>query len=336
MRGLTARQFTASIAGVALPAEQDCSHALRDVDLALATARANGGGQYAVFDPAAHAERLANTELVAQLHHAITGGEFRVHYQPIVDLASSRVVAAEALLRWTRPDGTSVAPDRFIPLAEQSGAIIAIGDWVLAQVCADLRRLWTEHGLSVTVNVSAQQLRDPAFAARVLQLLDTNAVPGPALIVEITETVLVTSVTDAATVTAQLQQLRDHGVRIAIDDFGTGYSSLAYLRELPVDILKMDGSFTAQQIETGGPRELAFIRTILELSRSLDLLTVAEAVETPAQAERLRSLGCDLAQGYHFAKPAPVTNLHELLSLRRDLHPLAADQPTATRAGAAA
>ncbi|GGQ74932.1 putative bifunctional diguanylate cyclase/phosphodiesterase [Couchioplanes azureus] len=315
--GIPARRIAASIGVVPLAANAPRGQALRDADLALRSARSAGGQQVAVYDAAVHAERLANTQLVADLHRALEAGEFTVHYQPIVALATGDVVEAEALLRWTRPDGTVVPPGRFIPLAEQSGAIVAIGSWVLAQVCADLRDLHREHGLSVTVNVSAQQLRDARFAQRVLDLLGRHDVPGSALIVEITETVLVTSVVDAATVTEQLQILRDHGVRIAIDDFGTGYSSLAYLRQLPVDILKMDGSFTALQIEEGTVRDLAFIRAILELSRNLGLQTIAEAVETAAQADRLRELGCDLAQGYHFARPAPVAALHELMSERR-------------------
>ncbi|MEV8503866.1 bifunctional diguanylate cyclase/phosphodiesterase [Actinoplanes sp. NPDC051475] len=314
LKGLSTRRFTAGIGVMTLAAGTPHPHGLRDADLALSGARTQGGGLVAVFDPAVHAERLANMALVAQLPGALAAGEFSMHYQPIVDLAGGRIAAAEALLRWTRPDGTRIGPDRFIPLAEQSGSIVALGDWVLATVCADLRRLWTEHQLSVTVNVSAHQLRDPLFAARLLELLDRHGVPGRALIVEITETVLMTSVTDAASAVAQLQELRGNGVRIAIDDFGTGYSSLAYLRELPVDILKMDGSFTARQIESGSPRDVAFVRTILDLSRSLELRTVAEAVETAEQAERLRALGCDLAQGYHFARPAPVAALHTLLA----------------------
>ncbi|GGQ82172.1 hypothetical protein GCM10010166_60290 [Couchioplanes caeruleus subsp. azureus] len=325
LQGLASRRFAASIGVVAVTAGQPSPPVLRDADLALHTAQMRGGDQIAVFDPEMHAERLANTELVAQLHDALDAGEFDVHYQPIIDLATGDVAAAEALLRWTRPDGTRIPPDRFIPLAEQSGAIVAIGDWVIRRVCRDLHRLWRDHRVAVTVNVSAHQLRDPLFAARLLQVLHAGEVPGAALIVEITETVLVTSVTDAATVTAQLQELREHGVRIAIDDFGTGYSSLAYLRELPVDILKMDGSFTARQIDNGGARELAFIRAILELGRSLDLVTIAEAVETPAQAERLRSLDCDLAQGYLFARPAPLADLHEFL--RRPIEPALTDVP---------
>ncbi|WP_433796687.1 putative bifunctional diguanylate cyclase/phosphodiesterase [Actinoplanes sp. CA-252034] len=314
--GLTSRRIQAAVGAVIISVGDEATTALRDAELALEEARTQGDG-LAVFDPAAYAQWRANRDLVAQLQQAIGTDELSMHYQPIVELEDGRIVAAEALLRWLRPDGTSVSPARFIPLAEQSGDILVIGEWVLGRVCADLVGLWGTYRLPVTVNVSAHQLRDTGFAARLLDRLGDAGLPGEALIVEITETVLVTTVTDAATTTGQLEQLREHGVRIAIDDFGTGYSSLAYLRELPVDILKMDGSFTSQQIEDGGPREIAFVRTIVELGRSLDLCTLAEAVETEAQARRLQELGCHLAQGYHFARPAPVGRLHELLAAQR-------------------
>ncbi|WIM92949.1 bifunctional diguanylate cyclase/phosphodiesterase [Actinoplanes oblitus] len=314
--GLTSRRIRASIGAVAIRAGQDGAGALRDADLALRTARDEGNGT-AVFDPAAYARWRANRDLIADLQHALGTDELSMHYQPIVDLESGRIVAAEALLRWTRPDGTAVSPAHFIPLAEQSGDITLLGEWVLGRVCSDLTGLWAAHRLPVTVNISAHQLRDAGFATRLLERLERAGLPGAALIAEITETVLVTTVTDAATTISQLQQLREHGVRIAVDDFGTGYSSLAYLRELPVDILKMDGSFTSRQIEAGSPREIAFVRTIVELGRSLDLCTLAEAVETEAQAQRLRELGCHLAQGYHFARPAPVAVLHDLLAAQR-------------------
>ncbi|GAA4606021.1 hypothetical protein GCM10023107_74380 [Actinoplanes octamycinicus] len=314
--GLTGRRVRASIGAVTIRAGADGATALRDADLALQTARAEGNG-VAVFDPGAYAQWRANRDLVADLQHALGTDELSMHYQPIVDLETGRIVAAEALLRWTRPDGTPVSPAHFIPLAEQSGDITLLGEWVLGRVCTDLAGLWEAYRLPVTVNVSAHQLRDTGFATRLLERLGQVGLPGAALIAEITETVLVTTVTDAATTIVQLQQLRDHGVRIAIDDFGTGYSSLAYLRELPVDILKMDGSFTSQQIEAGSPKEIAFVRTIVDLGRSLDLCTLAEAVETETQAQRLRDLGCHLAQGYHFARPAPVAKLHELLAAQR-------------------
>jgi diguanylate cyclase (GGDEF)-like protein len=314
--GLTSRRIQAAAGAVVIPAGQDGTTALRDADLALQNARAEGTS-LALFDPGEYAQWRANRDLVTDLQHAIGTDELAMHYQPIVELETGRIVAAEALLRWTRADGTPVSPARFIPLAEQSGDITVLGAWVLGRVCTELTGLWNEHRLPVTVNVSAHQLRDTGFAARLLRLLADNDLPGEALIVEITETVLVTTVTDAATTVSQLQQLRDQGVRIAVDDFGTGYSSLAYLRELPVDILKMDGSFTSRQLEDGSPREIAFVRTIVELGRSLQLCTLAEAVETEAQAQRLRELGCRLAQGYHFARPAPVARLHEALIAQR-------------------
>ncbi|MEV6596587.1 bifunctional diguanylate cyclase/phosphodiesterase [Actinoplanes sp. NPDC051346] len=306
--------LSASIGLRAWDGRVNAGEVLREADVALDAARSAGGNQIVVYDAELHADRLAHTRMVAELRRALADGEFTMYYQPIVDLPTGRVAATEALLRWIRPDGTFVSPAQFIPLAEQSGAIVPIGDWVLRQVCTDLAGWYAEHGVPCTVNVSAQQLRDPAFATRVLELVAQAGLPGRALIIEITETALITSVTDAATAIAQLESLREQGIRIAIDDFGSGYSSLSYLRQLPVDILKMDGSFTTGQIETGDPRDIAFIRAILQLASSLGLHTIAEAVETGTQAQRLHALGCDLAQGYHFHRPAPVATLHTVLN----------------------
>jgi diguanylate cyclase (GGDEF)-like protein len=306
--------LTASIGMRPLPERATAGQALREADLALLTSQSNGGNQVAVYDSAQHAVRQARTQLVRDLHRATVAEEFTIEYQPIVSLTTETVVAAEALLRWTRSDGTRVPPDRFIPVAEQSGAIVPIGGLVIAQVCAQQREWYPRYGVPVTVNVSARQLRLADFADGVLAALRANDLPGSALIIEITETGLITAVTDAATVMAQLHALRRNGVQIAIDDFGTGYSSLAYLRQLPVDILKMDGSFTANQVQAGSARDLVFIRAIVELAASLDLRTVAEAVETPEQARRLVSLGCQLAQGYHFARPAPAAVIEPLLA----------------------
>jgi len=326
--------LTASV-GVA-PLSAGCAGALRRADLALHTGQSNGGNQVAVYDAALHAARQQRTRIVRDLDRALAAGEFTLHYQPIVDLRTGATVAAEALLRWTRADGTAVRPDEFIPVAEQSGAIVPIGAWVVQRVCDQLREWWPRYGVPVTVNASARQLRRPDFAATVLAALAASGVPGGALIVEITETGLITAIADAATVTGQLGTLREHGVRIAIDDFGTGYSSLAYLRQLPVDILKMDGSFTANQVQTGAARDRAFIRAIVELADSLDLRTVAEAVETAEQADRLAALGCHLAQGYHFARPAPADVIDALLTAQfaaqpapdsRDLGRLLLPQP---------
>ena len=305
--------LTASVGVLPLDRPTTAAHALREADLALFTGQSNGGNQVAVYDVAAHTERQARTKMVRDVDRALADGEFTVHYQPIADLATGRMVAAEALLRWTRADGTRVSPADFIPVAEQSGAIVPIGTWVIQEVCAQLREWYPRFGISVTVNAAARQVRRNDFAATVLAALDDNELPGSALIVEITETGLVTAVHDAATVAAQLQMLRDRGVRIAIDDFGTGYSSLAYLRQLPVDILKMDGSFTANHVE-GGASDQAFVRAIVELASSLGLSTIAEAVETAEQADRLALLGCDMAQGYHFARPEPPEVVEKILA----------------------
>jgi diguanylate cyclase (GGDEF)-like protein len=303
--------LTASVGVLPLDRPTTAAHALREADLALFTGQSNGGNQVAVYDAAAHTERQARTRMVRDVDRALADGEFSVHYQPIADLRTGAIVAAEALLRWTRPDGTTVSPVDFIPVAEQSGAIVPIGTWVIHQVCAQLVDWYPRYGVSVTVNAAARQVRRDDFAETVLEALADHNLPGSALIVEITETGLITAARDAATVMAQLQRLRDRGVRIAIDDFGTGYSSLAYLRQLPVDILKMDGSFTLDHIEQ---RDHVFVRAIVELAASLGLRTIAEAVETPEQAERLALLGCDLAQGYHFARPAPPEATEAILA----------------------
>jgi EAL domain-containing protein (putative c-di-GMP-specific phosphodiesterase class I) len=288
---------------------------LRQADLALLAAQHAGGDQVEIYDVDLHADRQARTRLVSSLHRAVANEEFTVHYQPIVELSTGRIVAAEALLRWA-PDGVPVSPAEFVPVAEQSGTIVPIGGWVIEEVCRSLRDWFPAYGISVAINVSARQLRRPDFAETVLASLRAYDLPGEALIVEITETALITAVADLPTVTAHLHVLREHGVRIAIDDFGTGYSSLAYLRQLPVDILKMDGSFTTHQVHNDGPRDRAFIRAIVELAASLGLRTVAEAVETEQQAERLRALHCDLAQGFHFARPVPAAEFGQVLDAR--------------------
>jgi EAL domain-containing protein (putative c-di-GMP-specific phosphodiesterase class I) len=238
-----------------------------------------------------------------------------VHYQPVVDLTSGRVTAVEALLRWS-PDGTPIPPDEFIPVAEQAGLIVPIGAWVLRRACRDVVGWYERYGIAVTVNVSGRQLREPEFVDTVVAALADSGLPGSALVLEITETVLVASTTaEANEVTARLSALRVLGVRIAVDDFGTGYSSLAYLRHLPVDILKIDRAFTTEATGAELTDEIAFTRAILELGSSLRLQSIAEAVETSEQADRLRELHCPLAQGYHFSRPLPAGDLDQILTL---------------------
>ncbi|WP_155123618.1 MULTISPECIES: bifunctional diguanylate cyclase/phosphodiesterase [unclassified Actinoplanes] len=265
------------------------SAVLGDADLALRAAKLAGGARLARFDERLRAEQSERACLAAGLRQALADETLFLHYQPVVDPVSGRMSGVEALMRWRR-DGELVPPGVFIPVAEQTGLIGPIGLRALRLACARAAGWHRRDGIYVTVNVSTHQLRDPDFADTVLAILAETGLPPAGLVLEITESVLI----DAAD-TPVLGRLREHGIRIAIDDFGTGYSSLAYLRQLPVDILKIDRSFIS---------DVSFTKAILELARSQGLITVAEGVETPEQAAVLRDLRCDLVQGYHFGRPA--------------------------------
>jgi diguanylate cyclase (GGDEF)-like protein len=292
--------------------------ALQNADLALYAAKEAGRNRYVRYDPTMREAHVAHNRLANQLRDAVEHGGFTLHYQPVVDLDTGAIRAVEALLRFTDPDGRPVSPVRFIPVAEETGIIGPIGSWVLEQACTDASRWHAEHQLSVTVNVSGRQLRDPAFADEVLAVLRRTGLPGRALVLEITETVLVTASGDETeAVSRRLARLRAHGVRIAIDDFGTGYSSLAYLRTLPIDILKVDRIFV-ERAASGNlvTQDRALLRTVLELAKSLYLQPIAEGVETAAQAAALRGLDCQLAQGFLFARPVPAAEIDRLLDAR--------------------
>ncbi|SDS24766.1 putative bifunctional diguanylate cyclase/phosphodiesterase [Actinoplanes derwentensis] len=279
---------------------------LSDADLALRAAKQAGGG-IARFDESLRAEQSDRARIAAGLRQAILDGSLFMHYQPVVDTATGRITGVEALMRW-RQDGELIPPGVFIPVAEQTGLIGTIGARALRLACAQAAVWHHEHGLYLTVNVSTHQLRDPGFADSVLRILADTGLPAAALVLEITESVLV----DAAD-TNVLGILRAYGIRIAIDDFGTGYSSLAYLHTLPVDILKIDQSFIRRHQDPPRPQDVSLTRAILELARSQDLLAVAEGVETAAQANLLRELDCPLVQGYHFGRPAAPEAIDVLL-----------------------
>jgi diguanylate cyclase (GGDEF)-like protein len=300
---------TTSVGTLTVQHPATMSEALRNADLALYAAKNAGKNRVARYEARLSTEVRTHMEMVTDLRRAVLREEFVVHYQPVVDLSTGRVTAVEALLRWVVDDAT-IPPDIFIPVAEQAGLIVDLGAWVLRRACHDVLEWHQKYGVSVTVNVSGRQLREPDFPATVVAALAESGLPGAALILEITETVLVASTSaESEEVTARLLALREAGVRIAVDDFGTGYSSLAYLRHLPVDILKIDRAFTPDVAD-----EMAFTRAILELGSSLRLQSIAEAVETPEQAERLRDLHCQLAQGYHFSRPLPVADLDKVLT----------------------
>ncbi|MFI5909235.1 putative bifunctional diguanylate cyclase/phosphodiesterase [Dactylosporangium sp. NPDC051541] len=282
---------------------QDPQEVVADAELALRAAKRGGRDRVVRYKPELRSARETFTRISAGLRHAIERDELAVHYQPVVELPGARIVAVEALLRWTPADGP-VPPNDFIPVAEETGLIVPIGAWVLEQACRDAGTWYERFGTSITVNVSVRQLAEPDFADDVLAVLGRTGLPPAALVLEITESVFAG---DADALPEALARLRGHGIRIAIDDFGTGYSSLSYLNQLPVDILKIDRSFVPTGPEAGGDH--AFTRAVLQLGSSRDLPAIAEGIETAEQAEVLHALGCRLAQGYHFAKPGPAPHL---------------------------
>jgi EAL domain-containing protein (putative c-di-GMP-specific phosphodiesterase class I) len=246
-------------------------------------------------------EAVARTlTLENQLRQALDQGEFVLHYQPKVSLASGKLTGAEALIRWNDPRTGLVPPGRFIPILEETGLIHEVGRWALRKALEDYLR-WRDAGLSavrISVNVSPLQLRNPGFIAEVRQAIGTDAHVAAGLELEITESVIMQDVKNSI---ASLQAIRAMGVSIAIDDFGTGFSSLSYLSRLPVDTLKIDRSFVVDM--SAGPQGLALVSTIINLAHSLQLKVVAEGVETEEQLRLLRVLNCDEMQGYLFSKP---------------------------------
>jgi diguanylate cyclase (GGDEF)-like protein/PAS domain S-box-containing protein len=283
---------------------------LRNADLAMYRAKARGKGVYEVFSAEMYEAMHDRIALEGDLRVALERDEFRLVYQPIVDLETERVVGVEALARWHHAERGVVPPARFIGIAESSGLILPLGRRVLDQACAQAAA-WRRQGaddLHVAVNISGRQLQDPAFVADVAAALARAELAPEALLLEITEGVVMH---DIEANLERLAALKALGVRLAIDDFGTGYSSLAYLQRFPVDVLKIDKSFVDGVHERGSDEALA--RTIVSMGRTLSLCTVAEGVEHAAQRDTLRALGCTLAQGYLFSRPAAPADLEPLL-----------------------
>jgi diguanylate cyclase (GGDEF)-like protein/PAS domain S-box-containing protein len=278
----------------------DAGHLLRKADMAMYAAKRQGKGGYAIFAPAMQAAVTERLELDAELRHALDIEQFRLQYQPIFQLAHEEIVGFEALLRWNHPDRGPMQPDRFIPVLEESGLIVPVGQWVLRQACAQAAR-WqaqSQRALSISVNVSPRQLRHPDFTDHVVQALAEACLPPSSLVLEITEGVMVTDVEQTID---KLHTLEKLGVRIAVDDFGTGYSSLRYLQTLPVNSVKIDRSFVAQIQD--GPQQAALAEAIVKVGQALHLTIVAEGIETAEQLDCLRRIGCEYGQGYYFAKP---------------------------------
>ena len=305
--------ITASI-GIAVGDRVSAVDLLRDADIALYNAKAAGKSCYRVFAPEMQRELRLRTELAEGLGLALDRNEFFLVYQPILDLRAGTIIGVEALLRWDHPERGVIPPDQFIPLLEESGQIVDVGRWVLDVACAQTACWHAQgHAIAISVNASVRQLERLDFVADVDAALAASGLDPASLIVEVTETAIMR---DTEVTISVLEHLKARGVRIAIDDFGTGYSSLAYLRQFPVDALKIDGSFIAAAADSSAAREL--IHTLIRLGKALQLETLAEGIEQPDQLACLRAEGCDSGQGYMFARPLPHSEMTAYLERARE------------------
>ena len=303
--------------GVAVGRYSDPDSLLRDADLALYSAKAAGKDRYVLYDASMNAGVEDRPQLEADLRSAVQSprDQFRLLYQPIYELKSARIVGVEALIRWHHPQRQVVAPDSFIPLAEESGLIAPIGRWVLSEACRQAAA-WSAQGLriGIAVNVSAYQLGRRDFVDDVRRALTESGIEPSLLTLELTETMLMC---DLDATRENLDQVKALGVRIAIDDFGTGYASLSQLRRLPVDILKIDRSFIAALNNGGWSRDLLraseLLHAILGVSQALSLSVVAEGIEEQNQLSRLGAMGCEMGQGFLLGRPSPPSDIEDLL-----------------------
>jgi predicted signal transduction protein with EAL and GGDEF domain len=294
--------------GIAIgPADGDRPNTLmKNADLALYRAKADGGGAYRFFEAEMDARMQVRRALELDLRSAVVRGEFEVFYQPIIDVKTGQITSCEALVRWHHPKRGIVLPLEFIPVAEETGVIVPLGEWVLRQACADAAR-WPRH-MTLAVNLSPAQFKSRNLVPAVISALTTSGLSASQLELEITELVLLQE-TDGAF--AILHQFQDLGIRIAMDDFGTGYSSLGYLRRFPFDKVKIDESFV-RDLSTKED-SVAIIRAVVGLTSSLGITTTAEGVETEEQLTRLTSEGCNEVQGLLFSPPRPAADVARIL-----------------------
>jgi EAL domain-containing protein (putative c-di-GMP-specific phosphodiesterase class I) len=282
----------------------DADELLCRADIAMYSAKSRGRDRYAVFENSMQTELARRSELFRDLRHALIDGQLAVAYQPLIDLETGAMLSCEALVRWQHPERGSIPPDEFIPIAEESGVIIELGRMVLREACRQAAR-WRADTLSdftISVNVSGQQLYDDDFVCDVEDTLRSAGLPSSCLILELTESTLLS---DTAAVHQRLEQLKRLGVRLAIDDFGTGYSSLSYLHSFPVDYLKIDRSFIKSLNEAEDHQSHVMIRSIVSIAQNMNLGVVAEGIEDETQLEALVEAGCNTGQGFLLSRPLP-------------------------------
>jgi EAL domain-containing protein (putative c-di-GMP-specific phosphodiesterase class I) len=312
-------------ATVGLATTEDSSDAgdlIRHADLALYAAKSAGKRQWRRYKPVLSVGMAKRRELQAAMDNAIETSAFTLVYQPIVALATDEVVGFEALVRWPHPRWGMLHPDQFITLAEETGHIVPLGSWVLRQAVSDIirlqRRLPRQPPLYVSVNVSARQFANPGFVAEVRRVVSASGLAPSALVLELTESVLLHR---DDRIRADLTELKNVGVRLAIDDFGTGYSSLGYLRELPMDVLKIDRSFVEGMAVS--EQRLAIVEIIIKIGKTLGMTVTAEGIESEVQRDLLISLGCAYGQGYLLERPVMAGEAEALVRARSAQRPRA-------------
>jgi len=295
---------------------QDFETLLRNADISVYHAKDAGRNLFRFYDESMNTRMQENLQLIAGLRSALQHQEFVLHYQPVVEIGSGRIVGAEALIRWVSADGTLVAPSSFIPAAEKSGLIVEIGAWVIQEACRQMV-VWQQAGHAqfvMAVNLSPVQFRRGNVEAILEQALASSGLDPACLEVELTESTLIQ---DSEKFIVALQKLKALGVRISIDDFGTGYSNLSYLQRFSIDKLKIDQSFVQRLLR--GPQELAIVSAIIQIARSLNLATIAEGIEDQATRNQLQQLGCQQGQGYLFARPLSAAEFERQVLTRRVL-----------------